>query len=1537
MASQTVSLVAVSENAARRIALRSGGKVKVQAGTKYLLQTESSQVAPENVTVKRAGKDLLVSFEGSDKTDLTLQDFFADGMDGQLYGVSEDGQLHAYLRTDGEGVYGPLLMAEGESAPIALGGDGVAYNVPLVGESDDSSGFILWPLLLGLAGIGAAAAIIHHNRDDGHKTHTSPAPANIKVMDEVGPSQGQLSNGDVTDDAHPAISGNGVPGAIIHLFDNGQEIGSTTVAPDGTWSFAPDLADGAHSFDATQVVPGQKPSAPVDVIDLIVDTLAPAKPSIEQVLDAVGSIQGPVANGGVTDDPAPTLSGKAEAGSTVTLYDNGQEMGSVVADDNGQWSYTPTTPLSEGEHLFTVDATDKAGNISEPSDVFSIVTDYTAPVATLSIDVVAGDDVVNLFESKAQQLISGKVGGEFLAGDLVTFTLNGTAYSAAVDAAGDWSVAVAGADLAEDSSIHATLVAHDAAGNNASVVADHAYSVDLDPPVATLTIDVVAGDDVVNLFESQVPQLISGKVGGEFMPGDLVTFTLNGTVYSAAVNAAGDWKVTVAGADLARETGIQATLVAHDAAGNDASVVADHAYIVDVTPPVATLSIDSVTSDNTINSSEAAGNVTISGKVSGEFTANDQVSFLLDGTTYSTTVTANGDWSVSVPGNKLVADSGHKIDASLVAHDAAGNVATISASHPYLVQLNSVSITSMSKDSGIDLAHTSDFITADGSAGRGVYGTLTQALTGDQKVQVSTDAGATWKDALISGLNWVAVDTSAHAANWTIQARIVENGVVQSDVASKAVTFLGTAGGAPSITSIPDADTFYTTAKSADGSDVHVSLAGTNAKAGDTLHIVWGDTSYDQVLTAADITSGAVLAKVPAQQTTTQGGQWDFAVTAQIVTVEGQISAPSSAVQIHGEGWTTLALDDLQRNVSTLNGQTVYQGGGITVTSNASISHTAASGTTHAGLSVPEGADNYAQINFTQAVSRFSVDITGLQNSAGGSRVVIYDTNGNVLFDQKVLSDGTGGTAESTLFSYSAPVGTDIAKAMIYTDGNGGIALDTLKFYQVQHAAGYVDTFTDEVVGKTTGYHSDEGHFTVETKGSVYVLSAPEHNLDGPYMYIGSGSSAIENSAASFIFDQAVQSISYSLWGLETQQNIPGNYSKLEVYDTDGALIFTRNVVNNGGSTYNYEQVSYTAPEGLSIGKAIVYQDQNACLLDNFTSVLAPSAPSGQKLIDHGWETYFDEATVTKGVIWQGQSFATSVFSGGATLEGYHSDSGGFTVNGSAAREAAASNIWANATSGSLYVADAKTAVVTFDSARSKVEIGITGIENTAGNSAVLKVYDTSGGLLDTIQMSNPNGTYDIQSFSYDAHGNSISRIEITGDGGGAHITSVSSSVTQVTAESDVISMAVDPMAYFAQDSAHIFGSSGLDTLKLTGANQVLDLTQLSGDNGQAKISSIEKFDITGTGDNTLKLSLNDVLHLGETDLFQKDGKVQVMVDGDAGDKVELHDLHDHGSFSGGWQSAGTTDIGGVTYQVYNYGELDAELLIKQAVTASIV
>jgi len=77
----------------------------------------------------------------------------------------------------------------------------------------------------------------------------------------------------------------------------------------------------------------------------------------------------------------------------------------------------------------------------------------------------------------------------------------------------------------------------------------------------------------------------------------------------------------------------------------------------------------------------------------------------------------------------------------------------------------------------------------------------------------------------------------------------------------------------------------------------------------------------------------------------------------------------------------------------------------------------------------------------------------------------------------------------------------------------------------------------------------------------------------------------------------------------------------------------------------------------------------------------------------------------------------------------------------------------------------------------------------------------------------------------------------------------------------------------------------------LTGDHQVLDLTSLSGKTSAAKVSGIEAIDLGGSH-NMLKLSRVDVLNLAEPDLFQKDGKQQMLVNGSHGDSVDFSNAH---------------------------------------------
>jgi hypothetical protein len=121
------------------------------------------------------------------------------------------------------------------------------------------------------------------------------------------------------------------------------------------------------------------------------------------------------------------------------------------------------------------------------------------------------------------------------------------------------------------------------------------------------------------------------------------------------------------------------------------------------------------------------------------------------------------------------------------------------------------------------------------------------------------------------------------------------------------------------------------------------------------------------------------------------------------------------------------------------------------------------------------------------------------------------------------------------------------------------------------------------------------------------------------------------------------------------------------------------------------------------------------------------------------------------------------------------------------------------------------------------------------------------------------------------------------------------------------------------------------DTLKLTGKNQLIDLA-----NKAEQFDKVNIIDLTGTGDNTLKLDLGTLLQHAEKDLFIEDGKMQLIVQGNEGDVVQLKDILPEGSDISEWQHQdGNVTVAGVEYQVYSHN--DAELLVQQGVKTELI
>ena len=128
-----------------------------------------------------------------------------------------------------------------------------------------------------------------------------------------------------------------------------------------------------------------------------------------------------------------------------------------------------------------------------------------------------------------------------------------------------------------------------------------------------------------------------------------------------------------------------------DLAGNIGTGNSIHYAIDNVAPNSGTtaITVDNITADNVVNGQEAKDNVLVTGKVSGEFQVGDVVTLILNGKSYLTQViNAAGDYSVFVKGSDLVADNDHVLEASVAAHDLAGNVGIVGTQKGYGVDVS---------------------------------------------------------------------------------------------------------------------------------------------------------------------------------------------------------------------------------------------------------------------------------------------------------------------------------------------------------------------------------------------------------------------------------------------------------------------------------------------------------------------------------------------------------------------------------------------------------------------------------------------------------------------------------------------------------------------------------------------------------------------------------------------------------------------------------------------------------------------------------
>ncbi|WP_198375189.1 Ig-like domain-containing protein, partial [Burkholderia ubonensis] len=687
---ETLELRASKQGAAARVRAPQGGK--------FILADSQSGYAPENITVRRVGKHLHLNLEGTDYDQpvLIIEDFYAQ--DGMLVGLGEDGAYHQYIASDAEQDHAIALLADGEAAPQVLGAEQMAgFGSGLV-AAPGVGGMGLGLGLLGLAGLGVlggalASGLIGGGDDDGGNGGGGARPGQPTVdgvHDDVGNVTGQIDRGGRTDDKTPTFSGRGEkPGHKIEIWDNGKKIGETTVRDDGTWSFTPDspLSDGAHNVTVIEYDEAGNASKPSDGFEFVIDTQAPGKAPIGDILDDVGAQQGSIPHGGRTDDTQPTLTGTGEPGARIDIYDNGVKIGEATVNPDGTWSFTPDTPLAAGEHSFTTIATDPAGNVGLPSDPYVVIVDNGAPAKPEISEIIDNKGPVTgpISDGGTTDDDQPTFGGIGKPGDRVTIIDNGQPIGEVVIGDdGKWEF-TPGTPLPEGEH-KLEIIVSDPDGSNPSEPSDPVtIIVDTTPPAKPGIGEIIDDHGPVTgpIGEGGTTDDDQPTLGGIGQPGDRVTIIDNGQpIGEVVIGDDGKWEFTPDTPLSEGEHNLE--IIATDPAGNESEKSDPVKIIVDKTPPAAP-EITSVIDDQGDRQGEiGAGERTDDARpvFTGTAAADaKEVIIIINGEEVARVPVENGAWTWEPSAD--LANGAYRVEVTAV--DAAGNVSEASEAFEFEV------------------------------------------------------------------------------------------------------------------------------------------------------------------------------------------------------------------------------------------------------------------------------------------------------------------------------------------------------------------------------------------------------------------------------------------------------------------------------------------------------------------------------------------------------------------------------------------------------------------------------------------------------------------------------------------------------------------------------------------------------------------------------------------------------------------------------------------------------------------------------------
>ena len=761
-----------------------------------------------------------------------------------------------------------------------------------------------------------------------------------------------------------------------------------------------------------------------------------------------------------------TLTGTADAGSTVEVLQNGSSVGTTTATaTNGAWTITVT--LTDGANTLTATATDDAGNKGTSGAVI-ITLDSVAPSVVISS--VSGDDggTANTRTLSYTAIFTEAVNG-FDASDItVTGTANlgsATAISG-FSASADNSTFTFNVVATSDGSVTVSIaagVAQDSAGNGNTVSDDYTLTIDSTAPAVSIT--------------TNTPQSVNTEsftLTGTADADSTVQLLRAGTVIlgATATTTNGDWTITVTLAP-----GVNTfTATATDNNGNTSDATDAVIITLDTGRPGVTITSTSgsngaITSDRTLSytvtfdeavSDFDTSDITVTGTANLGSPAVTSFSASADSTTYTFNVVATTDGSVTVS------------IAAGVAQDSAGNGNTVSDDYTLTIDSTApaVSITTNTPQSvnteSFTLTGTAD---ADSTvqllrAGTVILGATATTTNGDWTITVTLAPG-------VNTFTATATDNNGNTSDATDAV------IITLDTGRPGVTITSTSGSNGAITSdrtLSYTVTFDEAVSDFDTSDITVTgTANLDSPAVTSFSASADSTTYTFNVVAT--TDGSVTVSIAAGVAQDSAGNGNTVSDDYTLTIDSTAPAVSITTNtpqsVNTESFTLTGTADADSTVQLLRAGTVILGATATTTNGDwTITVTLAPGVNTFTATATDNNGNTSDatdaVIITLDTGRPGVTITSTSGSNGAitsDRTLSY----TVTFDEAVSDFDTSditvtGTANLdspavTSFSASADSTTYTFNVVATTDGSVTVSIAA---GVAQDSAGNGNTVSDD-------------------------------------------------------------------------------------------------------------------------------------------------------------------------------------------------------------------------------------------------------------------------------------------------------------------------------------------------------------------------------------------------------------------------------------------------------------------------------------------